>query len=71
MKQFQVERSAERRLEDLKKAYEKIYKVFLEGDSDQDGAARAPRHVVRVGTFMWSVGEPLAFISGAYKGGVP
>lgn len=30
-------KSAEKRLEDLRKAYEKIYKVFLDGDSDQDG----------------------------------
>jgi len=30
-------KSAEKRLEDLRKAYEKIYKVFLEGDSDNDG----------------------------------
>eukprot|EP00913_Durusdinium_trenchii_P012757 g11978.t1 len=30
-------KSAEKRLEDLRKAYEKIYKVFLDGDCDQDG----------------------------------
>ncbi|CAJ1346282.1 unnamed protein product [Effrenium voratum] len=30
-------KSAEKRLEDLRKAYEKVYKVFLDGDADQDG----------------------------------
>jgi len=31
-------KSAEKRLEDLRKAYEKIYKVFLDADSDRNGA---------------------------------